>query len=120
MEIDSQVNIFIQMFKIQKDLGNIKFRFNRKTTHYLREIGWTTKQMSEHVVDLISTDTYYRGPSPHHNQLNATVMEFGIPILSEEIYTKICIDSTCGAFLSFHLPEREITYPLKEGSDSNG
>lgn len=64
---------------------------NRKTTIFLRRIGWTNKAMESFILNSIEPNHYFRGPTDHHYNSNCSVVEFGM-YLDEydiELYVKL-------------------------------
>lgn len=116
------VQLFIDQFKECFENGNTTGDYSKKTTDFLREIHWNYKAMCQFVIENIKCRDYYRGPSPHHRNTHATVMEFGMTLsLSDAenrtIYVKLELiysgkEATAG-YMSFHPAERAIEYPFR-------
>lgn len=116
LDLVSQVKLFIMQFKsFAKKDGISTIQLNKKTSSYLREIGWPNSYMLDYILDNLCEDNYYRGPSDHHFIDNTRVMEFGIDLDGQELYVKISITENDGACMSFHPCESEMKYPLRKG-----
>ncbi|MCK4373064.1 MAG: type II toxin-antitoxin system MqsR family toxin [candidate division Zixibacteria bacterium] len=74
------------------------------------------------VVDVVQNLTYkdyYRGPRSDPERSYESVCEFGTTIDETEVYIKLALverykHMICNC-ISFHIPERPIEYPLKNG-----
>lgn len=117
LDLVSQVKLFIMQFKVfAKNNSVTTIQINRKTSLFLREIGWTSSYMLEHILNNLCEDNFYRGPSDHHFIDDTKVMEFGIDLNEQEIYVKISLTDQAGACMSFHPCESAMDYPLRKES----
>lgn len=117
MATESQVYLFLKKFYQYFDKGKIKYRFNKKSTDFIKQFGWTNKRAAKFVRDNISIENYSEGPNSHHWLPNNTVAVFGMQLMEKEMYVKISIDvdeDDCGC-MSFHPAEEPIYYPLRGG-----
>lgn len=115
LDLASQVKLFVMQFKSYAKMNSIStVQINRKTSMFLRELGWTSSYMLEYILNNLCEENFYRGPSDHHFINNTKVMEFGITLNGQELYVKISLSEENGACMSFHPCESEIEYPLRK------
>lgn len=120
----SQVELFLQNFFQLNEGNKVDYtEVNRKTRLFLQEYGLTYSWMKNYIIDNISFENYYEGPSPHHRHPESSVMIFGVDWEGIQIYVKICIFSVSvknvkAGYMSFHPSERPMTvFPLLENKE---
>lgn len=116
----TQVNLFLSNFHSCASQGKIDYsEVKRKTTNFLRTIGWTNKAMNSYILENIEAKNYFRGPSEHHHHNNRTVMEFGMVMEDVALYVKLDLiiqnEEFVAGYMSFHPREQKIEhFPLDE------
>lgn len=118
MGIPKQADIegFLKEFKRCWD-GKVIDRVNTKNDNTLTELGLLPHHRTYEIRRLECSD-FYRGPSPDHQIAGHEWWEFGRKVKSREIYIKIKVyvaenGEKRGRCMSFHFPEKKITYPYK-------
>ncbi|KAF1296800.1 hypothetical protein BAU15_09140 [Enterococcus sp. JM4C] len=111
--VKNQVELFLMSFRNFFDEGRIKYEFNRKTSLFFTEMGWSKVKAAKYIRENINIVDYCEGPNPHHFKPNTTVTIFGVELDNREIYVKISIDDNDCGCMSFHPCERPLNYPLK-------
>lgn len=110
-----KVKLFISSFKKAVEQNEIQYELKRKSTLYLRELGWTAKEMLSHVCADLSVNTYSTGPTLHHNGSGHNVMVFGIFCKHQLLYVKLSYgENGGGACMSFHPNEKEMEFPYRK------
>nr|DAJ11216.1 MAG TPA: quorum-sensing regulator [Caudoviricetes sp.] len=112
-DTEARVRLFLLNFRKLFDQGSIKYEFNRKSSLYFRELGWTNTQAARYVREKLHISNYSEGPSEHHFKEDTTVTVFGMLLGSVELYVKISIDENHCGCMSFHPAERPMNYPLR-------
>ena len=113
----AEIEEFLKEFKRCWD-GKVIDRVNRKNDDTLAELGFLPQHRTYEIHRLVHTD-FYRGPSPDHDIAGHEWWEFGRKVKGREIYIKIKVYVTedgekGGRCMSFHFPEKKITYPYKK------
>ena len=110
---ESMVRLFLFSFRELFDQEAIKYEFNRKSSLYFRELGWTNTQAARYVRENLHISNFCEGPSEHHFKEGTTVTVFGLLLNNAELYIKISIDGNQCGCMSFHPAERPLNYPLR-------
>lgn len=115
MEIATQVEAFLDSFKIKLNFWGLILRSDRrKNTQTLADLGLRFEGVKAILADL-QVDEYSEGPLPDRMFGGSEMWVFGRIINREEVYIKI----TLGNFndkvicISFHFAERPMRYPLR-------
>ena len=117
----AEVEEFLSIFKSCWD-GNVVPRLNVNNDETLAILGIKPKHRAEEI-RLLRFDDYYKGPSPDHDgNPDKLWWAFGRWVDGYEIYIKICVyrgnDGTYRAkCMSFHIPDRPLSYPLRKKGD---
>lgn len=110
-----KVQMFIKSFNEAAKEKVIQYDLKRKSTIYLREIGWTPREMLDYVCANLSVNTYSIGPTLHHNGSGHNVMVFGIFFEQQLLYVKLSYgENGSGACMSFHPNEKEMEFPYRK------
>lgn len=118
-----QVKLFLSEFrKCHQNHAVYYGDLNRKTTNYLREIGWTYENMKNFILRQLKPSDYFRGLNEHHFLPNRTVAEFALQLEETQLYIKLELISEdqhfVAGYLSCHPAEKPVThFPLKKGAD---
>jgi len=112
------VERFLRELKRCERIFVVDERQDKKNEETLEILKITPKHREEEIRALRVKD-YYRGPNPDHSNPSENVWEFGKKVRGEEIYIKVKIFKTSsgrkyGKCLSFHFPDKPITYPFKK------
>ncbi|MEM6634068.1 MAG: toxin [Bacteroidota bacterium] len=112
--MEEALTLFLQQFQEEKSKQGIVF-FNRtKNLQALLDLELTAKRR-EKVIDTLSIQDYYKGPSADQVHVGLEYWEFGKEVRGQEIYIKISLGWPDGEVwcMSFHKAERNIQYPFK-------
>ncbi|MCK5827858.1 type II toxin-antitoxin system MqsR family toxin [Candidatus Bipolaricaulota bacterium] len=105
---------FLTRFKtLASKHGLVVFmRTNYKDT--LAKLGILPSQAEDAILSLTISD-YYKNVGTAERD-GEEICEFGIPLLDEEIYIKLIVDTVHEKAIccSFHIAEREISYPFAD------
>ncbi|UOF90510.1 hypothetical protein LSG31_22070 [Fodinisporobacter ferrooxydans] len=109
-----EINQFLSFAREYKAKNKLDFIKGPQEKYLLGELGISIKDAFA-MLDLLTFENYYRGPSPDHAKPNQQVWEFGIEEVPADIYIKLTIRKTRNdlLFMSFHFAERPIVYPYK-------
>ena len=113
-----EIEQFLKIFKSCWD-GSVVPRQDTRNEETLADLCITPRHRLKEVRNLCAED-YYRGPSPDHDgDPGKEWWEFGRSIEGYEIYIKIRIykksnNQYAGKCMSFHIADKEITYPYKK------
>ncbi|MFV0557952.1 MAG: hypothetical protein ACK5MW_04865 [Enterococcus sp.] len=114
----AKVNLFLFNFKECAEAGKIDYsQVKRKTSIFLKSIGWKNSSMHNFVIENIEAKHYFRGPSDHHFISDCTVVEFGMELEGELLYVKLELilenETFTSGYMSFHPREQVIdSFPL--------
>jgi hypothetical protein len=109
------INKFLGTFKNHAQKRLISIPDREKNLKTLEEMGLTTYDVRIELMKLTYED-YIAGPKQDHDpEYGGEIWEFGKTVEKEEIYIKIKMTSNGKPVcLSFHYPEKQISYPFKK------
>jgi hypothetical protein len=116
MATPEQVQVFLKEFFAKKKVFDIEFRNDRgKNVQALFDLELTPMQR-EKILDALTFEDYYRGPSPDDLNKKEDMWEFGKVWRKKVIYIKITMGDNRKPVvcISFHPAEREMKLPFKK------
>jgi hypothetical protein len=119
----TEIEQFLKTFFQCWDGRVLDEREDKRNEETLLSLGITPKHRAEEIKKLKYYD-FYRGPSPDHANPKENFWEFGRKVKGEEVYIKIKVyqdfkGRNSGKCISFHFPDRPITYPCKQKGTSH-
>ncbi len=112
-----QWKVTLFLFQFKKFAQNAFSFFPRKVSlDTIARLGITIPQAKKEILGLTYED-YYRGPIPDTGPKGGEFWEFGKTICGEQVFIKLKVVSkhSMAICFSFHIPEKTIEYPYKEG-----
>lgn len=109
---DKDVKIFLDEFKQKLTTFGVFFVNRPKNLQTLADLEITPKYREQILKELTNED-YCQGPLNNDQYGNNPMWVFGKIIKGQEVYIKITTANTA-ICISFHLAERQLTYPLKK------
>lgn len=114
-EVESEVRLFLRDFKQKMMIWDVLFRDDRgKNTACLSALELRSIDRKEILQELKVVD-YSQGPISETLYGGSDMWVFGKLIKGKEVYIKITMGKAGSSVIciSFHLAEREMSYPLK-------
>lgn len=120
MATRSEVEQFLNQFKVKLDIWGIFFMDNReKNKHTMAQLNFRSLERLN-VVKSIELEDYSEGPIKDELNGFGEMWVFGKDVEGHEIYIKITLgrpgsNTIC---ISFHIAEHPMQYPFKEANES--